>query len=100
MRQATFDLHATASRGPGSIGHPEPHFYFYFDRSQSMILSAVFTWGLVLDALEDLAFTLPEPDVRLLGWSNFNGYPAHAGGPAMHALADSYRWMCSTLAFM
>ena len=66
-------LHVPPMLGVGMPDEPEPHYYFH--RSLGVLLGSCFAAGLVLDALEEPAFT-SEDDARTpLSWANLTKIP-------------------------
>jgi len=66
-------LRPTARRGiVGPANQPEPH--YYFDRPLSVLLGVFLRAGLVLDALEELAFPPSAADGGL-SWKNYTEIP-------------------------
>jgi 2-polyprenyl-3-methyl-5-hydroxy-6-metoxy-1,4-benzoquinol methylase len=62
------------ARGFAIAGQPTPHYYFH--RPLHVLLSAAFAAGLVLDGLEEPAFTAAPLDTRkLLSWDNYPEIP-------------------------
>ena len=60
-------------QGVGIPGQPTAHYYFH--RPLSVLLSACFSAGFVLDGLEEPVFDDAEETARPLGWANFKEIP-------------------------
>jgi SAM-dependent methyltransferase len=66
-------LHVPARLGAGMPGEPEPHYYVH--RSLGVLLGACFAAGLVLDGLEEPAFSPEDGAGRPLSWASFTDIP-------------------------
>jgi hypothetical protein len=66
-------LHVPARLGAGMPGEPESHLYFH--RPLALLLGACFAAGLVLDGLEEPAFSSEDGAGRPLGWTSFTDFP-------------------------
>lgn len=66
-------LHVPAGKGTGTLGEPEPHWYFH--RPLHALFGACFAAGFVLDGLEEPGFAIAEPQPRSLSWKAIPGIP-------------------------
>jgi ubiquinone/menaquinone biosynthesis C-methylase UbiE len=67
-------LHVSPMLGAGMPGEREPHYYFH--RSLGELLGACFAAGLVLDGLEEPAFSPEDRAERALTWASYTDIPA------------------------
>lgn len=67
-------LHVPPTKGIGTWGESEPHYYFH--RPLSVLLGACFAAGFVMDRLEEPAFGPDDGTPRALGWPNVKKFPA------------------------
>lgn len=61
------------ARGAGMPGEPAPHWYFH--RPLGVLLGAAFRHGLVMDGIEEPAFTTPPNPDRPLSWLSYPDIP-------------------------
>ncbi len=66
-------LHVTPGKGAGMPGEPAPHWYFH--RPLSELFQAGFRAGLVLDGIEEPAFSAEDASSVPLSWANFTHIP-------------------------
>ncbi len=66
-------LHLPPGRGTGIRGQPEPHWYFH--RPLHVLFASAFAAGLVLDGLEEPAFTDESLANSPFDWANFPEIP-------------------------
>lgn len=63
----------SAAKGIGIVGQPTPHIYFH--RPISLLYSACFKAGFVLDGIEEPVFDASVQGNNPLGWSSFSEIP-------------------------
>lgn len=66
-------LNIPPGKGAGMPGEPAPHWYFH--RPLSVLLSAAFATGLVMDGIEEPAFPTGTDPNRALGWGLYPNIP-------------------------
>jgi hypothetical protein len=63
----------SVKKGTGIRGQPVPHLYFH--RPLSLLLSACFAAGIMLDGLEEPTFAESSADPAHVSWSGFTDIP-------------------------